>query len=417
MSENSTIIPANTSLSPLLNGNELDTNDVAAKEVHAILFTLETFNYGYFPSVFVFGCFGNILTILVMTSKKFSTNTCSIAIFALALSDTTLLFCQPFNKEFFIKMVGSDVRSLSSIGCKLYYVIRRTSKMSSSWFVVYLCFEKFMAVWYPLKVKLIITKRLVLGYVLVVVAIFLAITGYWSYASDVDENGRCQPDLYNRTNPDSVTAWKRMLGVGVTLYSISPMAILLCLTPLILYKLALQRRKFKSRVAQQSSRITAMLVLIVISYIVLIIPISMVHILATYLGIKSFGTSKVGFVVFKEVAQILEQLNYSVNFFIYVLASSAFRQGLKEVLCFRQGTRFGPRGTIDPLRLKAKKASNNGSTNKESIQKNDGWSSFEGSKMQFKMDIILCVMVLVRIFVCIVCITQQQLKLFRCEEV
>ena len=372
MSENSTIIPANTSLSPLLNGSELDTNNVAGKEVHAILLTLETFNYGYFPSVFVFGCFGNILTILVMTSKKFSTNTCSIAIFALALSDTTLLFCQPFNKEFFIKMVGSDVRSLSSIGCKLYYVIRRTSKMSSSWFVVYLCFEKFMAVWYPLKVKLIITKRLVLGYVLVVVAIFLAITGYWSYASDVDENGRCQPDLYSRTNPDSVTTWKRMLGIGVTLYSISPMAILLCLTPLILYKLALQRRKFKSsKVAQQSSRITAMLVLIVISYIVLIIPISMVHILATYLGIKSFGTSKVGFVVFKEVAQILEQLNYSVNFFIYVLASSAFRQGLKEVLCFRQRARFGQRGTIDPIRLKAKKASNIGSTNKENIQKNN----------------------------------------------
>ncbi|KAK3092437.1 hypothetical protein FSP39_002836 [Pinctada imbricata] len=326
-------------------------NDTAIdKPIPSIITALERFNYGYLPFVFILGCLGNALTIFVMRSKKFSSNTCSLAILALALSDTTLLFCQPFNKAFFIKLVGIDVRSLSSVGCKIYYVIRRTPKMCSSWFIVYLCFEKFMSIWFPLKVKSLITKRFVNAYIIIVVVVLLAFTSGWSYASDVDPvSGKCQPDLYDRKDPQSVSTWRRMLGSGVTLYAIVPMIILLIFTPMILFKLARQGQKFESSAyLKKSSRITAMLLLIVISYIILILPISLVHILATYLGIKSFGDSKLDFTIFKEIAQILEQLNYSINFILYFLSSSHFREGLREICCpSKTNMNLGPKGTVD----------------------------------------------------------------------
>lgn len=102
-------------------------------------------NYVLLPTMLVLGIGGNILTIVVMMSPKFRQLTSRIYLIFLALSDLTLLLTQPFNKMFVIEMIGFDVRALSDVGCKIFFWFFRTGKMTSSWFVVCLCVERFVA--------------------------------------------------------------------------------------------------------------------------------------------------------------------------------------------------------------------------------------------------------------------------------
>ncbi|XP_050409643.1 growth hormone secretagogue receptor type 1-like, partial [Patella vulgata] len=118
-------------------------------------------NIGYLaiPVFLVIGLSGNTLTIIVMLSQQFRKMSFSVILVALALSDTTLIIMLPFNKGFVREILGVDIRALSSAGCKLFFFMFRSAKMTSSWFVVFLCLEKFVAVWFPLKIKFICTKR------------------------------------------------------------------------------------------------------------------------------------------------------------------------------------------------------------------------------------------------------------------
>ncbi|XP_062578275.1 probable G-protein coupled receptor 139 [Saccostrea cucullata] len=296
-------------------------------------------NYVFLPATVTMGIMGNLLTIIVMKSKQFSTALSSYLLICLAVSDSVLLLVQPLNKDFVIDLIGQDIRSLHSATCKLYFVIRRASKMTSSWFVVGLCLERFIAVWFPLKAKIYITKRTLLSGILAIYIIIFAFTGAYSYASEIVE-GKCQPDVYDRQDPTATQRFGAILRTASSLYSVVPMVILLTLTPLIIAKLIRHNQKGKTMKPQSSTaqrskddrRVTAMLIGIVLAYIILVLPITILHNAAYELKISAFASDNAGFNLFKEISQLLEQLNYALNFFLYVMTSRRFRGVLWEIL-------------------------------------------------------------------------------------
>lgn len=297
-------------------------------------------NYMFLPITVFVGVAGNLLTILVMKSRYFSTTPSSYLLICLAISDSVLLLTQPFNKAFFIKIIGQDVRAFQSAFCKLYFVIRRASKMTSSWFVVGLCLERFIVVWFPLKAKFVVTKRVLLAGILTVYGVIFSFTGAWSYASEIVK-GKCQPDVYDRNDPTAREIFGAMLRTGSCLYSVAPMVILLILTPLIIAKLIHHKRKRKfltgssANKSKDDGRVTAMLIGIVIAYVILVLPITVLHNAAYELKISAFSSNNDGFNTFKEISQFLEQLNYSSNFFLYVMTSQRFRSVLKDFVTCR----------------------------------------------------------------------------------
>lgn len=56
---------------------------------------------------------------------------------------------------FVIEMIGFDVRVLLDVGCKIFFWFFWIGKMILLWFVVCLCVERFVVVWFLLKVKII----------------------------------------------------------------------------------------------------------------------------------------------------------------------------------------------------------------------------------------------------------------------
>ncbi|XP_045215293.2 leukotriene B4 receptor 1-like [Mercenaria mercenaria] len=292
-------------------------------------------SYVLTPIFLVIGLFGNGVTIFTMASKSFSNMTSRYILIALALSDTTLLLTQPFNKLFLRKLIGYDVRAMSDIGCKAFFHIFKTGKMTSSWLIVILCFERFVAVVFPFKTKTIITKKSILALIAIDYIFIVTYNGVWTFSSIIVD-GTCKPDV---TYPETKEKYRDFLLAGSSFYSLIPMIIMAILTPVIVIKLLLQRRKRKhlagaagDKADSETIRISAMLIGIVVAYVALVLPITIVHNLAFWRNVSAFDVNTRGFFILREVAQIFEQLNYSINFFLYVLCSSKFRGRVIELL-------------------------------------------------------------------------------------
>ena len=294
-------------------------------------------NYVFLPVSIIMGIVGNSLTILVMRSERYIGSPSSYLLILLAFADLVAVLSQPFNKLLFIDLVGIDVRAFNDITCKLYIMIRRLSKMTSSWAVVGLCIERFIAVWFPLKAKLLITKRAVSVYIVTVLVVIIIYTSVWSYASKV-VNGKCNPDVYDYTDPTERTRFGIMLQGGTAIYSNVPTILLVTLTSLIIVKLFQHKRKRQRMTGSQNStrdrdgKVTAMLIGIVIAYVILILPITILHNTAYHKQVKAFTDRSAGFSLFKEIVQLMEQLNYCLNFFLYIMTSKQFRESIGQIL-------------------------------------------------------------------------------------
>ncbi|KAK6190350.1 hypothetical protein SNE40_002238 [Patella caerulea] len=304
--------------------------------------TTEYIGYVAIPVFLVIGLSGNTLTIIVMLSPQFRKMSISVFLVALAFSDTTLILMLPFNKGFVRKILGVDIRALSSAGCKLFFLMFRSAKMTSSWFVVFLCLEKFVAVWFPLKTKFICTKRnAYIGLVLVYTFLF-SFNGVWTFASRLSK-GACIPHY-----PEPAYLARIFVIVGTMIYSIIPICLLMIFTPLTCYKLfqrvKLQRTLSSSssnRVSEEVRKTSTMLLSVSIAYMILVAPIGVAHIFFYLQGLNIFEATQPGMVIYREIAQILEQLNYSINFFLYVICCKSFRDRVMLVLaCKKQPTRY-----------------------------------------------------------------------------
>ena len=320
--------------------------DERLQKAKDVMFNIQ---YALLPLFLVTGIFGNFFTIITMASRRFQHLTSRYILMFLAISDTVLLLTQPFNKLWIIKLLGTDVRALTIESCKAFFVIFRSAKMTSSWLVVFLCFERFVAVVFPLKAKFIIRKRFILPAIAVNYFANFVYNSVWSFSSGVVD-GICKPDLPSLKH-------KYFVIIGCTFYSFIPTALLIVFTPQIIVRLIRQSKirrilstrslskpaavktssnnvTSRSKQEEEMLRASIMVLGVMIAYIVLIIPITTVHLYSFTVGVSAFDVNSYGFFIYREVAQMLEQINYAVNFFFYVLCSRAFRGRVKEILCF-----------------------------------------------------------------------------------
>lgn len=331
------------------------------------------------PLLLAIGLFGNGVTIVTMASQSFRNMTSRYILVALAISDTILILTQPFNKLFVRKMFGYDVRALSDFGCKAFFHIFKTGKMTSSWLIVILCFERFIAVVFPFKVKTIITKKSILALIALDYFFISTYNAVWTFSSIVVA-GTCKPDV---TYPETKEKYRNFLLAGSSFYSLIPMIIMAALTPVIVCTLLKQRHRRKAMTSNsgapagkadsESIRISAMLIGVVVAYITLILPITVVHNLAFWKNVSAFDTNTPQFFVLREVAQLLEQLNYSTNFILYAVCSAKFRNKAMEILRLNKCAKKGL--TMQRLSSKTKSTQlNAGISGKEevNVQVQDG---------------------------------------------
>jgi hypothetical protein len=94
-----------------------------------------------------------------------------------------------------------------------------------------------------------------------------------------------------------------------------------------------------------------MLVGLSVAFVVLVSPISLAHLLSFIWKHDIFESSHPAMGVFRDVAQVMEQLNYAINFLLYVLAGKKFRENAVKVIvttCRGRGRGRG-RNQVAPL--------------------------------------------------------------------
>lgn len=286
------------------------------------------------PTSLTIGIFGNLITIIVMNQQRYASMASRYFLIALATADLSVILTQPFSSALIIRLIGFDVRSLSSAGCKAYFWFYRTCKFTSSWLVVCLALERLTAVKFPFRVKRIFSNRNAFIGIVTISVIISAFSGGFSYYSDIDATGQCNQDVYDRNNTQTTAIFRHMLNGCALIYFVAPLCILSVTTPLIILTL-IKTEKNQSKLTCQNRNIvrrpTAMLLAVIFAFITLVTPIGIVHVLVN--NADAFDKSSTWFKTFVQTAQMLEITNYAINFLLYVGSSQNFRKGVVSLFC------------------------------------------------------------------------------------
>ena len=138
-----------------LNGGNMDalTNATENHSHAARFFDFQLVGKIAVPTFTTIGILGNSMSIIIINQKYFRKQSISLILSCVAISDSMVLLLFVFNKKFMMEFLDRDARAISQEGCVIFFWIFRTSKMTSSWFVVLISIERFIAVWFPFKSK------------------------------------------------------------------------------------------------------------------------------------------------------------------------------------------------------------------------------------------------------------------------
>lgn len=288
-------------------------------------------------SFFGFCCvLGNTINIFVMLLSPLRHVPNTNILVSLAISDTTFILLFPFNKRFFRELLGVDVRSLSRVSCQVFFFFFRTSKMSSAWFVTLIGIERFIAIWFPLKAKIINSKKTIQREIFLVVLVLSTVNLSWSVVGTGFQNGICVPHAAVDGYPNMK---KEFVVYGITFVFLLPTLIMLILCPMTVFRLFLN---YKSRIHMTNSvhdlkrknstnetiRATVMLLSVTLAFVVLTGPITFGHIYTVFTDQDIFESMGGGMDIFRNIAQITELTNFSINFFLYFAISKSYRSYL-----------------------------------------------------------------------------------------
>ena len=277
------------------------------------------------PFLLLIGLCGNSLTVIVTRGRMYRHSSHGVYLTAMAISDIIFLLAFPFSKHFIHDLFGTDIRALSTAGCKLYFFFFRASRSISASLIVLICIERFVAVWFPLRTRAISTKKaafIAVSFIFVGVSTFSAI---WTLTANI-KNDKCVPVVLTTNNQQVAEVCS---AIGMSLRTCIPAVMLLCLTPLTVGKLyhqrSLRREMGYNNSTDETYRVTLMLISVIIAFYVLITPFCIAKHALLFAGID-IVTSKYRWARnLYEISQICEQTNCVINFILYVMLSSSFR--------------------------------------------------------------------------------------------
>jgi len=288
----------------------------------------------FYPIVCIFGMTGNLMSIVVMSKRQMRSST-NTYLFALAVSDLIKLFC-----DFLYFMVILLFEIDTNVGNRAYgflypyaHYVFNASLCISAWLIVSVAVERYVYVCHPTRVKSycnIYKARLISTSVFIIMGV-LAIPYALRYRSVVQFNnvtGAAQykvivTELWQNVLFTEIYTWFQNL-----MRSIIPLVILIILNTLIIYGLR-RCRIFRSK-APRKYRITTMLVIVIIVFLVCITPDT---IMSTFFGL---GYSEENFLArgIREITDLLLLINSAINFVIYCIFNTIFWCHFQRLFCY-----------------------------------------------------------------------------------
>ena len=280
---------------------------------------------------------------MVTTTRSYRNTAHGLYIIAMAVADITFLLTQPLNTGFVHVIFGRDIRSYSIIGCKIFYFFLQWARPVSALMVALVCFERFVAIWLPLKANVFSSRRAALIEVCGIFSLACFVSGFRTQMVGITDNVCLAVVLtpYNKHLKDFCSI------MGITIRILIPTLILLLLTPPTIAKL-FHRRLLKrqmnngrSNQSDETNRVSLMLLSVVIAFCILVTPFCLLKHGYLFIGINIVSSSTPAMRILNEARLICEQINCVINFILYVLISRMFRRQFYEILTCQREQNIG----------------------------------------------------------------------------
>ncbi|KAJ8303934.1 hypothetical protein KUTeg_017517, partial [Tegillarca granosa] len=266
------------------------------------------------------------ITVFVLAQQHIRRTSTAVYLTVLALTDITVLNTG-LMRHWIIKMFSWDIRHYSNVGCKLHLLLSYFSPDFSSWILVTVTIERVLMVWCPYWTRNKCSKK-ISALVVIIIAIFLLIynchmlygVGDFKYMED-NKTVFKKCDFTSKTyDAFFAKTWPLM---DLAVYSLVPFLFLLVGNFLIIKKVLISRKR------SRRCHVTAIKQRVSYNFYPYFSLLDWIRALAGRSFIK--GTSH-----FRAMWAIVNQLMYvnsAVNFILYCITGSRFRQEAKTLLC------------------------------------------------------------------------------------
>ncbi|CAG2212155.1 probable G-protein coupled receptor B0563.6 [Mytilus edulis] len=245
-------------------------------------------------------------------------------------------------KLLYLLLTLYDVRLFDN-GCRTMFFIGTFLMHYSNWLLVSMTIERFIAIWFPLQVTKLCTKRRAFINMIVLAIILMALNFqfYWTTVELPHKVYVWQCSFMDEYVHFITKVWYWIDGAA---YSIVPFILLLIFNTMIILgiKMASSKQRMLTNKIDKTQntdkikhqqQITIMLVSISVVFIILTMPNCAFFIMQDYWDYtKDVHTYAQYFLVYN-IVFFLSDLNHAINFYMYFLSGRKFRTMFINMIC------------------------------------------------------------------------------------
>lgn len=294
----------------------------------------------YFPILVVLGLVGNVISFLVMVQPHNRSTSSCLYMACLAVSDSIFLLVGGG----YYWYVYITKRNFSELECILDAFIVQVVSFSGVLVILAMTFDRYLAIRYPLKAALLCSvRRAKKTQVAITVTSIIFNTGHLFLTKKI--NGLCIV-FGERGLAAEIYSW-----MNVFIVAFIPFILLLCMNSAIIY--SIKRRSFKIRKRasvdgrrQADGQITAMLMAVSFTFIVLNLPYYIRHVMSSFYNFNTNAHTYAVYYLFYHITNKLYTTNSAINFFLYCVTGSRFRSDVVALFCRKAAPGQNPISTL-----------------------------------------------------------------------
>ncbi len=295
------------------------------------------------PVIVFAGTLGNGLEFYVLTRKEMRNTSVNLYLAVMSCADTIVLYFSAF-KTWLRVVNGYEFLHASTFTCKLTMFLFVFSLHVSAWCILLVTFDRFVIVWLPFKATSFCSYRRsrLMAVGMTSLAAIYNLHLFWTmHLQEISTRKQVIKQCAPLPSDKFMNGPFNYLKLGT--YSIVPFALVMTMNAFIIWRICHPTRgvssshnrklrsggSFRDREDSPRQHVTAMLLLVSFTWLVLTLPFTVISLLPfTYPDMHSRATVFLA----KTCCFVLLYLNHAVNFLLYCIAGRRFRTELQRRL-------------------------------------------------------------------------------------
>ena len=291
------------------------------------------------PLILLFGTISNIVTLIVLRSRYYSSSPTCVGLSALAVADICVVLIRGIHQRL-NRAYGINLELFSNSMCKIITFAVHLGEQLSGMLLAVTTLEWVIAVWFPLKIREWVTKKRMIA---ICISIFVLVVIL--YSALLETNSLDSYYIFKFCGWNNLTAMTVDWWIDVSLTCLVEIPIVLTGNVLILYKLVCSAKKREKEMNASSWQLnnSAVVMLICVGFLFVITTTPRrIYILGMNYNIwyetpTSSETFYVKIRILLNLFYILPIFGRAINFVAYCVSGHRFRFAVKSVFYLNIG--------------------------------------------------------------------------------